>query len=73
MSFRIEKKLFIKKQQLTEFKEFLFKKDVKQIYKPRIVESIYLLKHAWHNIGKMYNIAIVTGIFKWGPYNELTS
>ena len=41
MSFRIEKKLFIKKQQLTEFKKFLFKKDVKQIYKPRIVESIY--------------------------------
>ena len=41
MSFRIEKKLFIKKEQLIEFKKFLFKKDVKQIYKPRVVESIY--------------------------------
>ena len=43
MSFRIEKKLFIKKEQLIEFKKFLFKKDVKQIYKPRVVESIYLI------------------------------
>jgi len=41
MSFRIEKKLFIKKEQLIEFKKFLFEKDVKQIYKPRVVESIY--------------------------------
>ena len=41
MSFRIEKKLFIKKEQLIEFKKFLFKKNIKQIYKPRVVESIY--------------------------------
>ena len=41
MSFRIEKKIFIKKEQLLEFKKFLFKKNIKQIYKPRIVESIY--------------------------------
>ena len=41
MSFRIEKKIFIKKEQLIEFKKFLFKKNIKQIYKPRIVESIY--------------------------------
>ena len=41
MSFRIEKKLFIKKEQLIEFKKFLFKKNTKQIYKPRVVESIY--------------------------------
>ena len=41
MSFRIEKKIFIKKEQLLEFKKFLFKKNIKQIYKPRVVESIY--------------------------------
>ena len=41
MSFRIEKKIFIKKEQLIEIKKFLFKKNIKQIYKPRIVESIY--------------------------------
>ena len=41
MSFRIEKKIFIKKEQLIEFKKFLFKKNIKQIYKPRVVESIY--------------------------------
>ena len=41
MSFRIEKKIYIKKEQLTEFKNFLFKKNLKQIYKPRVVESIY--------------------------------
>ena len=41
MSFRIEKKLFIKKEQLIEFKKFLFKKNINQIYKPRVVESIY--------------------------------
>ena len=41
MSFRIEKKIFIKKEQLLEFKKFLFKKNINQIYKPRVVESIY--------------------------------
>ena len=41
MSFRIEKKIFIKKEQLIEFKKFLFKKNINQIYKPRVVESIY--------------------------------
>ena len=41
MSFRIEEKLFIKKENLLEFKEFLVKKSVKQIYHPRIIESLY--------------------------------
>ena len=41
MSFRIEEKLFIKKENLIEFKEFLNKKSVKQIYYPRVIESLY--------------------------------
>ena len=41
MSFRIEKKIYIKKEQLIEFKNFLFQKNVREIYKPRKVESIY--------------------------------
>ena len=41
MSFRIEEKLFIKKENLVEFKEFLQGKSVKQIYYPRLIESLY--------------------------------
>ena len=41
MSFRIEEKLFIRKENLIEFKEFLNKKSVKQIYYPRVIESLY--------------------------------
>jgi len=41
MSFRIEKKIYIKKEHLIEFKNFLFQKNIREIYKPREVESIY--------------------------------
>ena len=41
MSFRIEEKLFIKKENLIEFREFLKEKSAKQIYYPRIIESLY--------------------------------
>ena len=43
MSFRIEEKLFIKKENLVEFKEFLQGKSVKQIYYPRLIESYILI------------------------------
>ena len=41
MSFRIEEKLFIKTENLTEFKEFLLKKSVKNLYHPRTIKSLY--------------------------------
>ena len=44
MSFRIEEKLFIKKENLIQFQEFLVKKSVKKIHHPRIIESLYEFK-----------------------------
>ena len=41
MSFRIEEKLFIKKENLVQFQEFLSKKSVKKIHHPRIIRSLY--------------------------------
>ena len=41
MSFRIEYKLFIKKENIYQFKNYLFKKNTKRIYKTRNVESLY--------------------------------
>ena len=41
MSFRIEEKLFIKKEQISEFKNFIKSKFAKKIYEPRIVNSLY--------------------------------
>ena len=41
MSFRIEEKLFIKKEQIPEFKNFIKSKFAKKIYEPRIVNSLY--------------------------------
>ena len=41
MSFRIEEKLFVKRENLIDFKKFLEKKSVKQIYHPRIIKSLY--------------------------------
>ena len=41
MSFRIEEKLFIKKENLVQFQEFLSKKSVKKIHHPRIIQSLY--------------------------------
>ena len=41
MSFRIEEKLYIKPENLTEFKNFLFKHSAKKIHEPRIIKSLY--------------------------------
>ena len=41
MSFRIEDKLFIKKENLIQFKEYLSEKSVKKIHQPRKIESLY--------------------------------
>ena len=41
MSFRIEEKLYIKPENLTEFKEFLFKKSAKKIFNSRKIRSLY--------------------------------
>ncbi len=41
MTFRIEKKIFIKKENFFSFKEYLDKKGVKSVYDSRKVESLY--------------------------------
>ena len=41
MSFRIEEKLLIDTNKIIDFKSFLFKKDIKQIYEPRKIYSLY--------------------------------
>jgi len=41
MSFRIEEKLYIKPENLIQFKEFLAKKSVKKLHQPRIIKSLY--------------------------------
>ena len=49
MSFRIEKKIFIKKEQLSEFKKFLFENNVKKLHNSRVVESVYF-ENRFHQI-----------------------
>jgi len=41
MSFRIEEKLLINKKQILEFKDLLFKKNAKQLFPPRTIQSLY--------------------------------
>ena len=41
MSFRIEEKLLINTGQLLEFKDFINNKSAKQIFHPRIIQSLY--------------------------------
>ncbi|SVC46379.1 uncharacterized protein METZ01_LOCUS299233, partial [marine metagenome] len=41
MSFRIEEKLYIKSEHILDFKEFLTKRSAKQLYKPRLIKSLY--------------------------------
>jgi SPX domain protein involved in polyphosphate accumulation len=41
MSFRIEEKLYIKPENLTQFREFLSNLSVKKIYESRIIKSLY--------------------------------
>ena len=41
MSFRIEEKLYIKSEHILDFKEFLAKHSAKQLYKPRLIKSLY--------------------------------
>ena len=41
MSFRTEEKLYVKSENLIQFKEYLAKKSVKKIHHPRIIKSLY--------------------------------
>ena len=41
MTFRIEEKLYIKKENLIQFQEFLIKKAAKKLHHPRVIESLY--------------------------------
>ena len=41
MSFRIEEKLFIKKNYILDFKKYINSKLAIKIYEPRIIESLY--------------------------------
>ena len=41
MSFRIEQKLYVNKENLLDFKEYLNKKSAKGIHVPRSIESLY--------------------------------
>ena len=41
MSFRIEEKLLIDKNQIIDFKSFLSSKDLEHVYKPRNINSLY--------------------------------
>ena len=41
MSYRIEEKLLIDNNSILEFKNYLSSKTAKQIYQPRIIESLY--------------------------------
>ena len=41
MSFRIEEKLYIKEQNLIEFKDFISKKSPQKLFTPRKIESLY--------------------------------
>ena len=41
MSFRIEEKLYIRSENLINFKEFILSKSAKKIHKPRKVKSLY--------------------------------
>ena len=45
MSFRIEDKLYIKSENLIDFKNFLKINFCKSLYKPRIIESLYFDNH----------------------------
>tara|TARA_B100000029_G_scaffold235370_1_gene232525 strand:- start:240 stop:830 length:591 start_codon:yes stop_codon:yes gene_type:complete len=54
MSFRIEEKLFIKPENLVDFKKYLKLKSVKPLHKPRLIKSLY-----FDNINfDMYNDSI---------------
>ena len=41
MSFRIEEKLLINKNQIVEFKDFLFQNSAHQLFPPRKIQSLY--------------------------------
>ena len=54
MSFRIEEKLYIKSENLIDFKEYLLKKSAKKLYESREIQSLYFDNH---NL-QMYNDSI---------------
>tara|TARA_B100001741_G_C16426165_1_gene538647 strand:+ start:257 stop:853 length:597 start_codon:yes stop_codon:yes gene_type:complete len=51
MSFRLEKKLYIKKENFFEFKNYLLKNKLKQLYEARKVKSLYFdnLEHRMYH------------------------
>tara|TARA_B110000438_G_scaffold240089_1_gene238633 strand:+ start:132 stop:722 length:591 start_codon:yes stop_codon:yes gene_type:complete len=54
MSFRIEEKLFVKNENLVQFREYLGKKSLKKLFHPRKIKSLY-----FDNINfDMYNDSI---------------
>ena len=54
MSYRIEEKLSIDKNNIVDFKSYLAEKSVKQIYKPRKIQSLYFENHNYD----MYNDSV---------------
>ena len=54
MSYRIEEKLLIDNNSILEFKNYLGSKSAKQIYQPRIIDSLYFE----NNKREMYNDSI---------------
>ena len=41
MTFRIEQKLFIRKENLIQFQELLFQKKTQKLYQSRVIKSLY--------------------------------
>ena len=58
MSFRIEEKLYITSEHILDFKEFLTKRSAKQLYKPRLIKSLYFDDLNFN----MYNDSIEGGV-----------
>ena len=54
MSFRIEEKLYLRSENLIDFKKYIFKNSAEKLYKPRKIQSLY-----FDNINlDMYNDSI---------------
>ena len=41
MSFRIEEKLYLRPENLIDFKKYVFQNDAKNLYQPRKINSLY--------------------------------
>jgi len=45
LSFRIEEKLYLKSENLIDFKEYLIRKSAKKLYESRVIQSLYFDNH----------------------------